>query len=324
MLNKLKDFFTFTDDQADLETVRKSILSGLQIKGSPLIILLCAIVIASVGLQVNSTAVVIGAMLISPIMSSILAIGYGAATYNINIVKKGFLLISIQIIIALIGSTLFFFVSPINIPSDELMARTSPSFYDVLIALFGGIAGIIGTTRVEKTNVIPGVAIATALMPPLCTVGFGIANADFFYVQKAFYLFAINAFYIILATFFIVRIMSINDIFNPPSIFKKRLNIIITSGALILTIPSIFLALDIAANDAKFLSASADQFVEENIKSYDRIIIDTQVDTENQIITVISVGTPITEEDIANYEEMLKDYYLDGYTINSINAVSGK
>ncbi len=320
MKNKLKNFFTFIDDQADVETIHNSILSGLQIKGSPLIILLCAILIASVGLQLDSTAVVIGAMLISPIMSSILAIGYGAATYNFDIVKKGVIYLLIQMAIAIIGSTIFFLISPIKNPSDELIARTTPSFYDVLIALFGGIAGIIGITRVTKTNVIPGVAIATALMPPLCTIGFGIATGRLFFVQNALYLFSINAFYIIIATFFIVKYMSINPVFNPPTAFRKRLNLIITVAAFIVTIPSFFLAYEIASNDPKFLVANAESFVKENINSTSRFVIDTEVDTENEEILIVLYGKELTSKEIDLLEEELSNYYLEGYEITIINT----
>ncbi len=320
MKNKLKYFFTLTEDQADVLTIHNSILQGLQIKGSPLVILLCAIIIASVGLQVNSTAVVIGAMLISPIMSSILAIGYGCATYNLNIAKKGFVYLLIQMSIAIIASTIFFTISPIKTPSEELIARTTPSFYDVLIALFGGIAGIVGTTRVSKTNVIPGVAIATALMPPLCTIGFGLATQRIYFVQNALYLFAINAFYIILTTFFIVKYMSINNKFNPPKLLQKRLNRIITISALIITIPSFFLAYEIASNDPKFLNASAESFVEENINSKNRLVMETQVDTENKELLIVLYGDPIDDEQINTLEDLLSNYYLDGYSINIING----
>ncbi len=320
MRNRFKNFFTFIDDQADVESIHNSILSGLQLKGSPLIILLCAIIIASVGLQLDSTAVVIGAMLISPIMSSILAIGYGAATYNIDIVKKGAIYLLVQMGIAIIGSTIFFLISPIKTPSDELIARTTPSFYDVLIALFGGIAGIIGITRVTKTNVIPGVAIATALMPPLCTIGFGIATGRLFFVQNALYLFSINAFYIILATFFMVKYMSINPIFNPPKAFRKRLNMIITVAAVIITIPSFFLAYEIASNDPKFLVANAESFVKENINSPDRFVIDTEVDTDTKEILIVLYGDALTDEQTETLEAKLSNYYLDGYTINVINS----
>ena len=151
-------------------------------------ILMLAILIASIGLNMNSTAVIIGAMLISPLMGGITAIGYGIATNDLTLSKGAAIRLCIQVVICLITSTIYFTISPITTASSELLARTTPTAWDVLIALFGGLAGVIGQTRKEKSNVIPGVAIATALMPPLCTAGYGLARHRLDYFGGALYL----------------------------------------------------------------------------------------------------------------------------------------
>ena len=176
------------------------------IKGTNMAILILAMFIASIGLNMNSTAVIIGAMLISPLMGVIMAIGYGIATYDTAYVRKSFLKLLFQIGFCILTSTIYFYISPISTASSELLARTEPTIWDVLIALFGGLAGIIGITRKEKSNVIPGVAIATALMPPLCTAGYGIATHSLKFFSGALYLFCINGVFICLSTFYSFKI----------------------------------------------------------------------------------------------------------------------
>lgn len=178
-------------------------------------ILMLAILIASIGLNMNSTAVIIGAMLISPLMGGITAIGYGIATNDLTLSKGAAIRLGIQVVICLITSTIYFTISPITTASSELLARTTPTAWDVLIALFGGLAGIIGQTRKEKSNVIPGVAIATALMPPLCTAGYGLARHRLDYFGGALYLFFINSFFICLAAIVVLKLLRLphgNDI----------------------------------------------------------------------------------------------------------------
>ena len=141
-------------------------------------ILIFAIFVASVGLNVNSTAVIIGAMLISPLMGPIMGAGLGVAVYDFELVKRSLTNLGVATLISILVSALYFSLTPLQQTQSELLARTSPTIWDVLIALFGGLAGIVGITRKEKSNVIPGVAIATALMPPVCTAGFGIATGQ--------------------------------------------------------------------------------------------------------------------------------------------------
>ena len=192
---KIRKAFSLSEDSAPHEEIRSRLFDGGQVTGTNMCVLVCAMVIASVGLNMSSTAVIIGAMLISPIMPMLrnFMIGFG-----------------MQIVISVTAASIYFFLSPVKEPTVELLARTSPTFYDVLIAFFGGIAGIIGQTRLDKTNtVIPGVAIATALMPPLCTCGYAIANARLDMLLGAGYLFIINAYFIFLAASIILSVLKI-------------------------------------------------------------------------------------------------------------------
>ena len=193
-------------DEIDYENASASIRKNIAFKGTNVFILACAIIIASVGLNVNSIPVIIGAMLISPVMGPILGFGLGLGTEDNHLVKDSLKNFGVMVIISIIASSLFFLLSPLSLANpSELLARTNPTIYDVLIALFGGLAGIIETSRKDKGSVITGVAIATALMPPLCTVGYGISIWKGSVIFGALYLFIINSIFIALATFGAVK-----------------------------------------------------------------------------------------------------------------------
>ncbi len=193
-------------DEIDYENASASIRKNIAFKGTNVFILACAIIIASVGLNVNSIPVIIGAMLISPVMGPILGFGLGLGTEDNNLVKNSLKNFGVMVAISIIASSLFFLLSPLSLANpSELLARTRPTIYDVLIALFGGLAGIIETSRKDKGSVITGVAIATALMPPLCTVGYGISIWKGSIIFGALYLFLINSVFIALATFAAVK-----------------------------------------------------------------------------------------------------------------------
>lgn len=183
IIRKFLNFIDLQKGEEDQRKVLKNIISNISFRGSNLWILACAIVIASVGLNVNSTAVIIGAMLISPLMGPIVGAGFGLGMYDFELVKKSIKNLAIATIVSLIVSTLYFYISPFKEVQSELLARTSPNIYDVLIAFFGGLVGVIAVTRVEKGNPIPGVAIATALMPPLCTAGYGLATGNYLFLE---------------------------------------------------------------------------------------------------------------------------------------------
>ena len=207
---KIKTAFSLSEDTASNEEIRKRLLDGGIITGTNMCVLVCAMVIASVGLNMSSTAVIIGAMLISPIMGSILASAYASVSADYPLLRNHMIGFGMQIAISIAAASIYFFLSPVKEPTAELLARTSPTFYDVLIAFFGGLAGIIGQTRADKVNtVIPGVAIATALMPPLCTCGYSIANGRLDMLLGAGYLFIINAYFIFLSSSIILSVLKI-------------------------------------------------------------------------------------------------------------------
>ncbi|MBP7229653.1 MAG: TIGR00341 family protein, partial [Moraxellaceae bacterium] len=201
--------FNLREDKADDAEIETRIRDGVELRGATPWILIFAIFVASVGLNVNSAAVIIGAMLISPLMGPIMGAGLGVAVYDFDLVKRSLTNLGIATLISLIVSALYFSLTPLQQAQSELLARTSPTLWDVLIALFGGLAGIVGMTRREKSNVIPGVAIATALMPPVCTAGYGIATGQWNYFGGALYLYTINCVFISLATVVGIRALKL-------------------------------------------------------------------------------------------------------------------
>src|SRR5690606_23140691 len=209
---------------------------------SNLWILACAIIIASIGLNVNSTAVIIGAMLISPLMGPIVGAGFALGTYDFALLRKSIKNLLISTLVSLFVSAVYFYLSPFKDVQSELLARTSPNIYDVLIAFFGGLVGVIAITRVEKGNPIPGVAIATALMPPLCTAGYGIATFNLSYFAGAFYLYSINCFFICIATFLVVKYLKYPAVNYKSIRYAKQIRLGITTLILIMIIPSFYLA----------------------------------------------------------------------------------
>ena len=237
---KIRKAFSLSQDYVSHEEIRSRLLDGGQVTGTNLCVLICAMVIASVGLNMSSTAVIIGAMLISPIMGSILASAYGNVSADYSLLRNFMIGFGIQIAISVSAASIYFFLSPVKEPTVELLARTSPTFYDVLIAFFGGIAGIIGQTRLDKTNtVIPGVAIATALMPPLCTCGYSIANARWDMLLGAGYLFIINAYFIFLAASIILTVLKIPKTRKLSEKEWRRHRFRMIRNTIIIAIPSI-------------------------------------------------------------------------------------
>ena len=235
------DFISLHQGEEKRESVLENIKQSISFRGSNLWILACAIVIASVGLNVNSTAVVIGAMLISPLMGPIVGAGFALAVFDFELLKRCGKNLLIATIVSLVVSAIYFFISPFKDAQPELLARTSPTIYDVLIAFFGGLVGVIALTRVEKGNPIPGVAIATALMPPLCTAGYGLAMGNYSYFFGAFYLYSINCFFICIATYFIVRYLKYTPVQFKNIRFEKQIRYGISFLLVLMIVPSFYL-----------------------------------------------------------------------------------
>lgn len=243
--NPFYNFFNLHDGEEEPKIVIENVVKNISFKGANIWILACAILIASVGLNVNSTAVVIGAMLISPLMGPIVGAGFSLATFNFDLLKKSFKNLLIATVVSLAVSTLYFYLSPFKEVQSELLARTSPNFYDVLIAFFGGVVGAVSITRVEKGNPIPGVAIATALMPPLCTAGFGLATFNFSYFFGAFYLYSINCFFICFSTFIVIKYLKYAPVSWVDKSYQKRIQYGFSILILVMILPSFYFAYDL-------------------------------------------------------------------------------
>lgn len=280
------------EDLATIEEIKKNI----EFRGANLWILIFAILVASVGLNVNSTAVVIGAMLISPIMGPIMGIGLSAGINDFELLKKSLKNLGIAALISILTSTIYFLFTPLDYAQSELLARTEPSIWDVLIAFFGGLAGIVAGSRKEKSNAIPGVAIATALMPPLCTAGFGIASGNPAYFLGAFYLFFINSVFISLSTYLIVRFMKFpKKVFLDAQIERQVVNYI-TVFILLTIAPSIYLAYNIVTRSIWQHNAEKFINVEFDFNSTEIINSQLQYDKDSSIIEVTLLGDRISED----------------------------
>ena len=316
--DKLKDFFDLRGDTASVQEITDRIKAGVRFRGTNLSVLILAIFIASIGLNMNSTAVIIGAMLISPLMGSILGIGYGLARYDSAYIRSGAGNLFAQVLISVAASTLYFCLTPIDAPSSALLARTSPTIWDVLIAVFGGLAGIIGVTRKEGGNVIPGVAIATALMPPLCTAGYGIATGVTAYTVGALYLFFINSFFICLTAFIVLKIIDIPSKIARDSVEFSRQKRYLLTFAILVTLPSCFFAYQSVQENLE--NAQAKSYIEENFKAPPRLAISYTLDNEKKMLTVFTVAG-IAEDDLAALTEKLHEKkYLRPFRLEVFSA----
>ncbi|WP_291777808.1 TIGR00341 family protein [Cecembia sp.] len=294
-----KDRFDLHEGKEDeLETI-DYIRKNIEFKGANLWILIFAIFVASVGLNVNSTAVIIGAMLISPLMGPIMGIGLAAGINDFELLKKSMKNLGIAVVISILTSTIYFSFTPLNDAQSELLARTEPTIWDVLIALFGGLAGIVAGSRKEKSNAIPGVAIATALMPPLCTAGYGLATANLYYFFGAFYLFFINSVFISLSTYVIVRFMKF-----PKKEFldrkrEKTVKAYITIFTILTIVPSVYLAYNIVKRT--LWEKTANQFLTTQMEFPRTQVISSSLfyDPDSSRIEVSLIGERISDEEIA-------------------------
>ena len=242
----MKKWFSITEDVASNGEIRNRILSGGRITGTNMCVMVCAIIIASVGLNTDSVAVIIGAMLISPLMGSILASAYGTVANDSYLVKKHLAGFGFQIVASILTSTIYFLLSPIKEATPQLIARTQPTLYDVLIATAGGIAGIIGQTREDKANnIIPGVAIATALMPPLCTCGYSIATGQWHMLLGALYLFIINTYFIFCSSALVLSLLGTPKVKEMTEAEWKRSKRRMIRNTIIILIPSIAAVLSV-------------------------------------------------------------------------------
>lgn len=309
MENSFFSKFNLHHEREDAGIIIDNISKGIVFRGTNLWVLIFAIFIASLGLNVNSTAVIIGAMLISPLMGPIMGLGLGVGINDLSLLRRSFQNYAVATGVALATSTLFFLISPLNEAHSEILARTSPNIYDVLIALFGGLAGIIATASKQKGNVIPGVAIATALMPPLCTAGYGLATLKFEYFFGAFYLFIINTVFIALATFITTRFLHFPYKHLPEEKADRNAKRIIWMIVIVTIVPSIYFGYDIVQQD-KF-SKKADHFISAAAVFKNDYLLSKKIDARNKTITLVYGGEEIDDSAIVVLRNKLADYSLN-------------
>ncbi len=296
----------------DVKGTVEGIKKDVEFNGYNVWILICSIFIASLGLNTNSTAVIIGAMLISPLMGPILGIGLAIGTNDFRLLVKSLKNFAVMIVVSLITSALYFLIFPSYEVQSEILARTRPTILDVLVAIFGGSAGIIAGSRKEKTNVIPGVAIATALMPPLCTAGFGLATFNFQYLFGAFYLFTLNSVFICLTTYLFIRYFRFPIKQFVDASREKKVKQWITIFVILVVVPSAWVFLGVLKES--YFKGKAKNYIAEKIQTLDTQILKTQAsysDSTN-IIEVFVLGEPIPSDKITELQAALVDYGLKG------------
>lgn len=296
------------DKENELETV-DSIRKGVEFKGANLWILIFAIFMASLGLNVNSTAVIIGAMLISPLMGPIMGVGLSVGLNDFELMKRSLKSFFITTAFSVVTATVFFLLAPIAGSQSELLARTSPTIYDVFIALFGGLAGVVALSTKEKGNVIPGVAIATALMPPLCTAGYGLASGNLIYFLGAFYLYFINSVFISLATFIGVRMMHFKRKEFVDKAREKTVRKSIIFIVIVTVCPAVYLTYGIIKST--FYEAAANRFVNEQLVFENTQVLDKKINYEKKEIRVVLMGSEVPDASISIARSKMKDYKLD-------------
>lgn len=292
-VKKILEKFNLKSEQEDFKIIHDTIEKGIYFKSTNLWILIFAILIACVGLNMNSTAVVIGAMLISPLMGPIIGAGYSLATYDFGLLRRSLVNFGFAVFSGLIASTLYFLITPISEAHSELLARTQPNIYDVLIAFFGGLAGIIAVSSKQKGNVIPGVAIATALMPPLCTAGYGLATGTWNYFFGAFYLFTINSVFIATATLITVRLLKYPKWQFAGEDVKKTTNNLVSIIVTITMLPAIYFGY-VLVNQENF-NRNANTFIRNESYIEGDYLLKSEIDPSAKTVKLIYGGKMISE-----------------------------
>ncbi|MDE5690357.1 DUF389 domain-containing protein [Duncaniella sp.] len=319
----LVNYFTLTDDLLPQEEAESAIREGVSFKGTNMLILILAIFIASLGLNTNSTAVIIGAMLISPLMGPIIGIGLGVGVQDFGLLKRALRNLVMAAMFSVLTSTIYFIISPVSEGHSELLARTSPTIYDVLIGFFGGGAGIVAIGSKSKGNVIPGVAIATALMPPLCTAGYGLATLQLNYFLGAFYLFLINSIYIGLATFIGVKLMHYHPAVSENPERSRKVRRVVYTVAILTLLPSLYLTYNML-RQSRF-STNADRFIAQqfNFPSTQVLSKSAVIEHGERVITVTLIGKVLPADSLQlAMSAQLKNYGLEGARLNIIQGDS--
>ena len=328
IINQLKTslagYFSFNGYLIPEEEAEQTIREGVSFKGTNILILIFAILIASLGLNTNSTAVIIGAMLISPLMGPIIGLGLGIGIEDFELLKRSTRNLVIAAAFSILASTVYFLISPVSSGHSELLARTSPTIYDVFIGFFGGSAGIFAIASKNKGNVIPGVAIATALMPPLCTVGYGLATFQMNYFFGALYLFIINSIYICLATFIGVKIMKFKRMQTANPQRAKRMRRLIYTISILTLLPSIYLTYTMLSlsrfemNADRFINQEC-RFPNTQVLNHSAIKLDGQ-----RVLNITLIGKVLPQDSIELALSNRMQYYgLNKVKLNIIQGDAG-
>ena len=320
LVSKILSYIELDSELDHFDKIHETIKKELVFKGTNLWILAFAIIIASVGLNMNSTAVIIGAMLISPLMGPINGMGYSVATYNLPLFMQALKNFSFAVSASLIASTAYFLISPISTAHSELLARTSPTIYDVLIALFGGMAGIVAISSKQKGNIIPGVAIATALMPPLCTAGYGLATLQFNYFFGAFFLFTINSVFIALSSVIISQILKFPIRTIVGETHKKKINRWISFVIILVLIPSIYFGYNLVQKE-KF-NENAEKYVQHIRVFENNYLLNSEIDAKKNTITLIYAGVSLDDEQKNRIRETALAFSLEDAEIKFSQGLS--
>lgn len=311
-LNRSKE-----DEQVTVESIR----NGVEFKGTNLWILIFATFIASLGLNVNSTAVIIGAMLISPLMGPIMGVGLAVGLNDFELMKRSLKSYLVATLFSVITATIYFAFTPLDEVQSELLARTSPTIYDVFIALVGGLAGIVALATKEKGNVIPGVAIATALMPPLCTAGFGLATGNLFYFLGAFYLYFINSVFISLATYIGVRVMHFQRKQFVDKVREKLVRKYIIGIAIATMCPAVYLTYNIVRET--IYQSSANSFITSELQFPDTQVLSREISFDKREIKVVLIGKEVSDDQLQAARHKLAEYKLNDTKLSVFQGVNG-
>lgn len=312
------------EDAASEQEVIESIEKSVDFRGAKLWVLVLAIFVASLGLNTNSAAVIIGAMLISPLMGPIIGMGLAAGIYDFDLLRRSWRNYIVATLFSVTTATIYFLITPIAIAQSELLARTSPTIYDVLIALCGGLAGIIAlSSRSQRSgNVIPGVAIATALMPPLCTVGFGIATANWAYAAGALYLFLINTIFIVFATLagviFIMRFKK-KTFVNPTR--AKRVKRLVYAGLVITIIPATVLTYTMVRES--YFEQRVNQFIQKELHFDNTQVVSYRTDYTNRSFSVMLIGEEVDSLTLKDVRERMAYYQLEDVKMMVVQGSAG-
>ena len=316
--NVIRGYFRVMAEKEDEKEIIDSISKGITFHGSNLWVLIFAILIASLGLNVNSPAVIIGAMLISPLMGPIIGMGLALGTNDFEMLKKSFKNYFVAVVISVVTATVYFMISPFDEVQSELLARTSPTLYDVLIAFCGGAAGIVAICTKGKGNVLPGVAIATALMPPLCTAGYAIATGHFFFFLGAFYLFFINTVFICLSTFVGVKMLNFEykkDIDAKRYQTVRRYTVIIV---VLTMIPAGIITFNIIKES--IFDSNVNKFIKNEFNEKGSQVVVHDVIKDSRTLRLVVVGKAITDKDLDKIKKTMAHYQLDNYTLKVIQG----